>query len=131
MTAKERVEKVKNSPLARLRDVVVIGALVAVAAVAAVAIATRGGRGSAVAITVCGETTYYSLSKDAVVSLGELDVTIEGGEAFVSRSTCPDGLCEKSGRISKAGERIVCLPCEIVISVCGESEFDAVTGGGA
>ena len=58
---------------------------------------------------------------------GHLTVCIENGEVYVKESKCKDKICEKTGKISKAGASIVCLPQKIVISLGGEGDFDALT----
>lgn len=52
---------------------------------------------------------------------------IENGAAFVSQPLCKDHSCERMGSISRAGESIICLPSQIVITVeGGSSTVDAV-----
>ena len=63
------------------------------------------------------------LDKDAVVELENLTVVIEDGCVFVKDSTCRDGTCEHTGKISRAGQSIVCLPAETVISIVGSSDL--------
>ncbi|MCD7847100.1 MAG: NusG domain II-containing protein [Oscillospiraceae bacterium] len=85
--------------------------------------------GSTVVITLNGTTyTEADLSKNVEISVdGLLTVIIEDGEVWVVDSTCPDGLCEKSGSISKSGESIVCLPCGVVVKITAdEPEYDFI-----
>lgn len=44
-------------------------------------------------------------------------LVIEGGTARMERADCPDGLCIRQGKISNEGERIVCLPNRVMVSV--------------
>ncbi len=48
----------------------------------------------------------------------------------VSEAQCPGGDCLHTGRISRAGQQIVCLPNRVIISIRGggASSIDAVTG---
>jgi hypothetical protein len=40
---------------------------------------------------------------------------------------CPDKLCEKTGKISKNGETIVCLPHRVVVEIQGgEGNVDSL-----
>ena len=66
----------------------------------------------------------YSLSVDGEYSIngGTNTLVIKGGEAFVTHADCPDHLCIKQGKISKTGERIVCLPNRISIEVFGADD---------
>lgn len=89
--------------------------------------------GNTVAVTVEGQTVgTYALSEpidQPISGYGgfSLSLTIRNGEACVVDSTCPDLICQHHAPISKAGEKIVCLPARIVITVTGEGEeMDAV-----
>ena len=66
----------------------------------------------------------YSLSADGEYELGggSNTLVIRGGEAYVTYATCPDGLCIKQGKISRTGEKIVCLPNRISIEVYGADD---------
>ncbi|MCD8108413.1 MAG: NusG domain II-containing protein [Oscillospiraceae bacterium] len=87
--------------------------------------------GTTVVITLSGETyAEVSLSGSKKVEIpveGLLTVVIDGGEVYVTDSTCPDGLCERSGAISKSGESIVCLPNGVVVKITSdEPEYDFI-----
>lgn len=58
-----------------------------------------------------------------------LKVVIEGGEVFVSHSDCEDRVCVNSGRISKAGQSIICAPAGVVISVSGGETNEDISAG--
>jgi hypothetical protein len=66
--------------------------------------------------------TEYNISRDGV----EMRIVVSDGFVNIEESNCPDHLCE-SGRISKKGEKLVCLPNRVVVEISGESEVDAVT----
>ena len=81
-----------------------------------------------VTISVDGRTFgSYPIEKDASIDVngGNL-VVIEGGEVFVKEASCRGLDCVQTGRISKCGQSIICLPNRVVISIEGESELDAV-----
>ena len=66
----------------------------------------------------------YSLEESAVVSVpgpnGDMEVTLAGGHAFVEEcSCCPLRICVSTGRISRPGQWIICLPNEIFIHIAG------------
>lgn len=130
MSARDRIAAVKNSPVIRARDVIVMIAFTLIVAAIALVIALSGRKGETVFVTKDGETTSYPLGENRTIDFGSLKVVIEDGSVFVTDATCPDRLCEKTGRISESGRSIVCLPAGIVVRI-GESEFDAVTGGAA
>lgn len=54
-------------------------------------------------------------------------VIVEDGKVFMSYADCPDVLCVRTGKISKTGETIVCLPHRIVVEIQGAKEaYDSV-----
>lgn len=59
-------------------------------------------------------------------------VEVEPGRIRVREANCPDGVCVKTGWISRGVTPIVCMPAKLVIRIDsgGDTEgFDAVTGG--
>lgn len=73
----------------------------------------------------------YSLEEDREISIGEGNrLRIEGGEAFMTWASCPDGLCIRQGRISRVGETVVCLPHQVVVEVIKgkPSDLDGIAG---
>lgn len=82
--------------------------------------------GERVLIYENGELLHtLSLETPCEVEVSGLTVKIENKEAEVSAATCPDKVCEKSGKISKAGEIIVCVPNRVSVKISGDDEFDA------
>ena len=71
-----------------------------------------------------GEEQLYSLSEDGeyVLNGGTNKLVISGGEAYMVEANCPDRTCVRTGKISKTGEKIVCLPNKIYISILGAEE---------
>ena len=61
-------------------------------------------------------------------TLGNVKIIVENGRIKVSDENSVRHLCSKQGFISKTYESIICLPNEIVITIEGEEEFDAVVG---
>ena len=58
-----------------------------------------------------------------------LTVRIEPDSVFVRASACPDKLCEHTGKISRNGQSIVCLPAKVSITLeSNNNELDAVVG---
>lgn len=80
----------------------------------------RGEEGAFVTVRVGDETVArYPLSVDASYELngGSNLLVIRDGAAFIERADCPDGLCVSQGKISREGERIVCLPNRVMVTV--------------
>ncbi len=121
-----KVESIKNNKFFVKWDIVVYLIVLAVAIVAVV-IALKPS-GETVEVRVEGELIYSgSLSVDKEIEIdGVGKVIIYNNSVCIIESTCTEHLCEAQGYISRAGERIICLPNKLVISISGESEFDVM-----
>lgn len=86
------------------------------------------GEGNFVSVSVDGtEVERFSLSENVQYEIEGIDggtnlLVIKDGFAYVEKADCPDGLCMKQGRISKAGETIVCLPHRVIIKILGNDD---------
>ena len=92
-----------------------------------------GEVGAVAIVSVNGEdVASYPLSVNGTYELngGTNVLVIENGEAYLSYADCPDKLCVKSGRISKTGQSITCLPNKLNIRVAGaeNTEYDILVG---
>lgn len=93
-----------------------------------------GEAGAWAVVTADGrETARYPLAEDRRVTLGEADynvLEIMDGAAAVVEANCGDHTCVRTGRISREGEAIVCLPHRLVIRIEGGDRplFDADAG---
>jgi hypothetical protein len=107
-------------------DILII-AVIAVTAILAVVFDFRP-EGNTVEITLDGKVLYnLSLNEDRTVLIENVGkIIIENNTVRISEPTCPDKLCEKLGRISGAGQSIICLPNKLIIRVKGESEWDII-----
>lgn len=94
-------------------------------------------RGSVVVVSVDGkDIASFSLNEDTryVISGyhgGENELVVKDGEAYLESASCPDKLCVHMGKISKAGQSIICLPHKVVIEIRGEkdkAEYDTIVG---
>ena len=90
-----------------------------------------GEPGESVTIKRDGEIfAVYPLSQDREIEIenGEKHnrLVIRNGAVFMDDASCPDGYCVKQGKISRAGESIVCLPNRIVAEVSADGGVDAV-----
>jgi hypothetical protein len=93
-----------------------------------------GGHGEPYAhITSASEELYYALSDSRTISvkgpLGATIIEIAEGALWVKSSPCPEKICVKSGRVSRPGEWIACLPNQLLITIEGrsEQEIDALS----
>ena len=115
------------------RDLWLIGGILALALVL---LLWPKGAGERVRLTFGGETCDYPLAESKTLELawedGSLTVRIEDGAVWVERSDCPDQVCVRTGRITQAGETIVCLPAEMALEILpgeeSDGQVDAVAG---
>ena len=84
---------------------------------------------STVVITKNGELfESCSLYENKTVNTGSNTIVIENGEVYMGSADCRNHICIREGRISKAGQIIICMPNRIVVEIKGGDEaYDAVT----
>lgn len=88
-----------------------------------------GERGAYAAVEQNGEdVAELSLSEERELRISGCTVRVENGAVYVAESDCPDRVCVRTGKISKEGETVICVPNKISIRISGESEFDAIAG---
>ena len=108
-------------------DLIVISSLVLVSLLVLLVVTLTRQGGERVEVSLDGEVVgSYSLLVDGVYTIngGTNTLTISGGVAYMSYSSCPDHVCENTGRVRYVGEMIVCLPNRVTVTVVGQ-------GGGA
>lgn len=98
------------------------GILAVVLALLLVMKVTGSEAGNRIQVTVDGEVYgTYSLTENQVIEVKEGDfynrIRIEGGKAYMEEANCPDGYCERQGKISGGAQTIVCLPHKLVVEV--------------
>lgn len=106
-------------------DVLLIVLLLAVSSILYFAIRETGEAGAYAEVSVNGEkVAEYPLDKDGeyVLNGGTNILVISDFSARVINSDCPDKTCERQGKISMAGERIVCLPNKLMVEIVGDKE---------
>lgn len=59
----------------------------------------------------------YSLNADREVKLKGNTFIIEDKKVFMSHANCKNQICVKTGKISKRGECIVCLPNKVILEI--------------
>lgn len=80
--------------------------------------------GATVTVTVDGEFFgSWSLTKEHEIAIpgthGTNVLQITDGTAFITEAECPDLICQHHRPITHTGERIVCLPNRIIVSIDG------------
>lgn len=89
-------------------------------------------KGATAEIKVDGETVeIISLNGEYFEKeINGVTICRENSEIYVKNSACPDKVCVRSGKISKAGESIICAPNRVAVIISGKSDAlpDALTG---
>ena len=89
--------------------------------------------GTVLVVTTPEESLTYLLSEDRTFTITSkgvaLQVEISEGSVRVTDSSCPDRVCVSSGRISHAGEVVLCAPAGVTFTVKGGgADVDFVAG---
>ena len=123
-------EKAKSNLLCIYKkEIIIIAALLLSAVISLVFINAFAKRGEYAEVRIDGVTAAtYRLDTDGVYTLldGKNVLIIENGYAYMSEADCPDGTCIRTGKISKAGESIVCLPNKISVIIRGGDGADII-----
>lgn len=110
-------------------DIIVVASLLLLSVIILLTVNLTRKPGAFVEITVDGEVVAeYPLDRDGVYELngGTNTLTVKGGEAYMTYSSCPDHTCENTGRVRHVGQTIVCLPNKLTVTVKGEMTDDSV-----
>lgn len=134
MTSSSSQPSLRPKPL----DALVLAAVIALAVAALLFYGPKTGSGRLTAVITQHGQTVRRIDlpvpdKELTVPLDDgtyhLTVRICGGSVSVSESDCPGQDCVRTGSISRAGQSIVCLPAQVVISLeSAASEVDVVLG---
>ena len=106
------------------RDAVLLLSLILIAVAALLAVLLITDSGDLVKVELDGvEVAKYPLGKDGEYAIGDGNtLVIENGEAYMKYADCPDGTCVRTGRISKRGQTIICLPNRVAVTVITDSD---------
>lgn len=107
-----------------LHDLILVGAVLAAALAVYVLVNVLGKEGQTVVVTVDGAVIAEKpITVNDSVDIKDADgcnrVVIDNREVYMESADCPDKVCVKTGRISRAGETIVCLPHKVVVEIKG------------
>ena len=114
--------------------VIVLIVLAALVSIPLVMNASSSAQGATLSVFKSGQKiASYSLNEERQVKIaggngGYCLLQIRGGQAHISKSTCPLKICQKQGRISEAGQSIICAPMRLMFQVDSEQggSLDAV-----
>lgn len=109
-----------------LSDIILIGVLLIVSLSVFLIWYLSGTDGSTALVTIDGKRVgEYSLAIDGVyyINDGTNVLVIEDGKAYMREANCPGYQdCVETGKISRVGETIVCLPNKVVVEIVGEGD---------
>lgn len=121
------------------RHDIILGLLLLIIAATLFAVDVTGVSGSSrnktVIVSIDGKKeAEYPLKEDGVYllegsHLGTNKLVIKDEKAYIEEASCPDKQCMKQGKISKAGEMLVCLPNRVVIKIVDANEEEPVIDG--
>ncbi|MCM1543978.1 MAG: NusG domain II-containing protein [Ruminococcus sp.] len=74
------------------------------------------------------EIELASVEDEQTLNVGGCVLMIHSDAVEFFSSDCPDKLCVKKGRLSKAGDTMACVPNKVVVTLksSGKAQFDAV-----
>lgn len=97
-------------------DFCVIAAVIVI--IAALVVFMPFKAGARIVVKENNKTVYEgSLFRDKTVELKNNTLIIKNGYAYMKKANCKNGICVHTGKISKKGENIICLPNKIVAEI--------------
>ncbi len=124
-TEKSKMTKTRGkNRIVNRADIILIALLVILPLSVFIITALTAPDGAGVRIYVDGELVReISLESEGEYPIGDGNViAVESGKVHMKHADCPDGLCMRQGRISRTGERIVCLPNRVMVEIVGAGE---------
>ena len=125
----------KLSGVMKKADIVLFAALILLGAALSVPALMWRDSGDTVRVTVNGKLFgTYKVSEDREVAVkknGNTNiVVIKDGRVRMESASCKNQICVHTGKISRAGQSIVCLPNRVSVTIEGEGggQYDAVSG---
>lgn len=97
-------------------DVLILAAVCVIAA-AFLVFLPKGGAHT-ITVKQNNKTVYEgSLYTNKTIELENNTLIIENGTAYMKEAACKRGVCVHTGRISKKGESIICLPNKVIAEI--------------
>lgn len=98
-------------------DIIALACIILISAVSLVLLFFRGD-GTTVTVKQDNKTVYSGrLAEDTKVELLGNTVTVNGGAVYMQWAACKNQICVHTGKISKAGESIICLPNRVIVEI--------------
>ncbi len=99
-------------------DIILLAVICVIAAALAVFFLYTEKGGKTLLVKVDNEIIYeYPLDTDRRIDLEHNTAVIENSEVYMYSADCKNQICVKTGKISKKGESIVCLPNRVVLEI--------------
>ncbi len=110
-----------------IRDISLAAALLLLAAV--LSFCLKGEKGTAVEIYKDGKlVSSHPLTEEKTLTVDSVVIKTESGAVCIVQSDCKGRDCINSGKISRVGQCIVCLPNRVTVKITGNTNIDGVTG---
>ena len=134
VSVKNKRSKALDNKVRLKRDIILVLSMVIIAAAAFLIINFAVKKdGSYAVIKVDGNVikTLDLNSGETTIEVngyqgGVNKVVINDGKVSMTEADCPDELCVKTGKISRVGETIVCLPHRVVVEIKGSQDDDFI-----
>lgn len=126
------LKKCKGSFLRNIKKGDVAIVLLIVAACVLWFIPWHSGEQLVLTVTLDGETAAQvnlsEVGESSVITVGGCELLVEKDAVSFVSSRCEDKLCEKRGRLTKAGDAMACVPERVVASLSRvkSPDFDSV-----
>lgn len=99
-------------------DFIIIGVIISAIIISVILVSPFSKTASRVVITQNNKVIYdQSIDKDQTVDTGSNVVIIKNNIVYMKSANCKNQICVKSGKISKKGEKIVCLPNKVMVEI--------------
>ncbi len=99
-------------------DYIIIAAVAAVFVLSLTLLVSFSIKGDRVVIKQNNEVIYnQSIDVNETVDTGTNTVIIKDGVVYIENATCKNQVCVNTGKISKKGESIVCLPNKVIVEI--------------
>lgn len=112
-------------------EAVIIGSIL-FGSIAAIFIMNRSGGSVQTAVIRCGDIRHeLDLNENGLFRFDGIDAEFEvkNGNIRLTKVSCPDKICEKTGYIGSSGQSIICIPNKITVVIIGSDEsVDVMVG---
>ncbi len=99
-------------------DFIIIGAIAVTFVLSIVLLASFSKQGSRVVIKQNNEIVYdRSIKLNNTVDLNANTIVIKDETVYMQDAGCKNQICVNTGKISKKGESIICLPNKVIVEI--------------